>query len=207
MTPAAVDAVVFDIGGVLLDWDPRYLYRKLLHDDQEMERFLAEVCTPEWHAPHDRGASVERSCALLAAAHPELSDLIWAWAHRSEEMIAGPVPGTVEILRELQARGVHCYALTNIEAETYPRRRARFEFMRSFDGIVASGLEGIAKPDAEIFELLLHRYDLVADRTVLIDDSPANVQAARESGMQAVLFESAPQLRGWLEQAGLLAAA
>jgi 2-haloacid dehalogenase len=197
-------AVVFDLGGVLLDWDPRHLYRKLFDDEEAMERFLSEVCTLEWHAVHDRGVPAERSCAALAAAHPERAELIWAWARRSEEMINGPIQGTVDLLRSLKAAGVPCYALTNMERETYPIRRDRFPFLRWFDGTVVSGFEGVAKPDVRIFELLLDRFGLTSSQTVMIDDSRANVEAARSIGMRAVEFHSPEQLRRWLEGAGLL---
>jgi 2-haloacid dehalogenase len=200
---AEIAAVVFDLGGVLLDWDPRYLYRELFDDEDEMERFLSEVCTLDWHAAHDRGRPFAESCAELAAAHPEQADLIWAWSTRSEEMIAGPIQGTVEILRELKAAGVPVYALTNMEAETYPLRRERYDFLRGFAGTVVSSHEGVAKPDPEIFRRLLERFGLEASLTVLIDDSEANVRAARAVGMQAVRFRSPEQLRGWLRERGL----
>jgi 2-haloacid dehalogenase len=199
-----IEAAVFDIGGVLLDWNPRHLYRKLFADEDEMERFLADVCTLEWHAGHDLGIPFATSCARLAAAHPECADLIWAWGRRSEEMVAGPISGSVEILRELRARGIRCYALTNMEAETYPLRLARYEFLRWFDGTVVSSAEGVAKPDPVIFERLLARYELAAPATVMIDDNADNVNAARSMGMQAVRFESPEQLRCWLEAAGVL---
>jgi 2-haloacid dehalogenase len=203
---ASIDAVVFDVGGVLLDWDPRYLYRKLFDDHDAMERFLAEVCTLEWHAHHDRGTPVEQSCAALAEAHPEHSELIWAWGRRSEEMIAGPIEGTVELVGELRQLGVRCYLLTNMEAHAWPQRLARFPFLGWFDGAVVSAFEGVCKPEREIFERLLIRFALEPSRAVLVDDQPANVGSARACGMQAVLFESPRQLRGWLEDAGLLAA-
>lgn len=206
-TKQSIAAVAFDIGGVLLDWDPRYLYRKLFDDEQEMNRFLEEVCTPEWHDAHDRGKPADVSCAELAAAHPEHQELIWAWTQRSEEMISGPIPDAVEVLRDLKAAGVPCYALTNMEVWTYPQRLERFPFMRWFDGSVVSGFEGVAKPDVEIFELLLRRFDLTASATLLIDDSPRNVRAALSVGMQAVEFRSASELRRLLEEEGLLARA
>jgi 2-haloacid dehalogenase len=196
---------VFDIGGVLLDWNPRYLYRKLFDDEDAMNRFLEEVCTLDWHAAHDRGTPFAVSCAQLAAAHPEQAELIWAWAHRSEEMVAGPITGTVEILRALRQRGVACYALTNMEAETYPKRRRRYDFLGWFDGTVVSSAEGVIKPDAEIFHRLLRRFDLTAETTLLIDDSAANVAAAAALGLQVVRFQSPAQLRRSLENAGLLA--
>jgi 2-haloacid dehalogenase len=203
-TKQSIAAVVFDIGGVLLDWDPRHLYRKLFHDEDEMNSFLGEVCTLEWHDAHDRGKPADVSCAELAAAHPEHGELIWAWTRRSEEMIAGPIPESVELLRDLKAAGVPCYALTNMEVETYPQRLERFPFLRWFDGTVVSGFEGVAKPDVEIFELLLRRFDLAPDSTLLIDDSPRNVRAALSLGMQAVQFESASEVRQLLEEAGPL---
>jgi 2-haloacid dehalogenase len=199
-----IEAVVFDIGGVLLDWNPRHLYRRLFEDEQDMERFLAEICTLEWHDAHDRGQSTEQSCAELAAAHPDHAELIWAWARRGEEMVAGPVEEAVEVLRELKATGLPCYALTNMETETYPLRVERFPFLRWFDGAVVSGYEGVAKPDVEIFERLLSRFGLAADTTLLIDDSPSNVGTASALGIQAVQFSSAAELRQLLEQAGLL---
>lgn len=202
-----IEAVVFDIGGVLLDWNPRHLYRKLFDDEEEMERFLNEVCTLEWHDSHDRGKPFEVSCAELAAKHPVYAEQIHAWGLRSEEMIGGPIPEVVELLRELKDAGVTCYALTNMEAETYPQRVERFEFMRWFDGAVVSGFERVAKPDVEIFELLLERFGLDPGRTLLVDDSARNVRAAQTVGIQTVEFSSAEELRVLLEEAGLLAAA
>jgi 2-haloacid dehalogenase len=205
-TTGRVRAVVFDLGGVLLDWNPRYLYRKLFDgDDAAMERFLKEICTIEWHHAHDIGVPPERTSTELSKAHPDQQALIWAWSRRSEEMVAGPIDGTVAILRELKDAGVPCYALTNMERETYPLRLERFEFMRWFDGTVVSGFEGVAKPDPAVFELLIERFDLNPSTTVLIDDSPANVKAAMAAGMRALEFSSPDQLREWLRRAGLLA--
>jgi 2-haloacid dehalogenase len=201
---AIINAVVFDVGGVLLDWDPRHLYRKLFDDEQEMERFLAELCTVEWHAQHDRGVPAEQSCAELAAEHPEYAELIHAWSQRTEEMIAGTIDGSIEILRELKDAGIRCYALTNMEAETYPLRAARYEFMSWFDGTVVSAHEGVIKPEREIFERLLTRYGLEPARTLMIDDSRRNVEAAAGLGMQTVHYTSPAQLRGELERFGLL---
>jgi 2-haloacid dehalogenase len=198
-----IEAVVFDIGGVLLDWDPRYLYRGLFDDEGSMERFLAEVCTMEWHAAHDLGVPYALSCAALAERHPEHARLIWAWSERSEDMIGGPIAGTVQILRELLDAGVPCYALTNMEAETYPVRRARYDFLRWFAGTVVSSHERVAKPDPEIFRRLLQRFHLSPGTTLLIDDAQRNVDAARRVGLQAIRFESPGQLRHSLMQAGL----
>lgn len=198
-----IEAVVFDIGGVLLDWNPRYVYRELFADEASMERFLAEVCTAEWHHANDLGRPYAESCAALAARHPDQAEMIWAWGERTEDMIRGPIDGTVEILRELLAAGVPCYALTNMEAETYPLRRERYDFMRWFAGTVVSSQEGVAKPDPEIFRRLLSRFGLAAETTVLVDDAQRNVEAARELGMQAIHFRSPEQLRAELQRSGL----
>ncbi len=202
---ASVEAVVFDVGGVLVDWDPRYLYRTVFDDPEEMERFLAEVCTPEWHAPHDRGVSTAESCAELARRHPEEAERIWAWWLRSEEMVGGEIPGTARVVEELVAAGRRCYALTNMEAETYPLRRERFSFFTWFDGVVVSGQEGISKPDPEIFFRLLDRYSLDAGATLFVDDNERNVETAESLGMQTVRFESADKLRERLVELRLLA--
>ena len=199
-----VEAVVFDVGGVLLDWDPRHLYRKLFADEAEMELFLAEICSPAWHAAHDRGVSTAASCAELASRHPQFSDLIWAWSTRSEEMIGGVDTGSVEILRAVREIGLPCYALTNMEAETYPLRLARFAFLGWFEGTVVSGREGVAKPDAAIFMRLLDRFGLKPRTTLMIDDTKENVEAASKLGIQTALFLSSCQLRADLEASGVL---
>lgn len=196
--------MVFDIGGVLLDWNPRHLYRKLFDDEEAMDRFLEQVCTMEWHERHDRGCPVAESCEKLAAAHPEQAEMIRAWGSRSEEMVAGPIDGTVQILRELQEAGVACYALSNMERETYPQRVARYPFLSWFDGAVVSGFEGVVKPDREICELLLSRFDLRPSSTLVIDDSAANVEAALSLGMRGLCFRSPAQLRAELERLRLL---
>jgi 2-haloacid dehalogenase len=199
-----IETVIFDLGGVLLDWNPRYLYRKLFDDEQAMERFLNEVCTIEWHSQLDLGVPADQACEQLIADHPELADLIRAWVDRSEEMISGPIEGTVEILRELKQRGVPCYALTNMEAYTYPRRLERYEFLRWFDGTVVSSLEGVIKPDPEIFTRLLTRYDLTPAKTLFIDDSARNVEAAAKLGIDAIRFQTPAELRAELTRRALL---
>jgi 2-haloacid dehalogenase len=199
-----VAAVVFDVGGVLLDWNPRHLYRKLFADQAEMEWFLAEVCSPAWHAPHDRGVSTAASCAELASRHPELSKLIWAWSRRSEEMIGGVDAGSAEVLRAVRETGLPCYALTNMEAETYPLRLKRFPFLGWFDGTVVSGREGVAKPEPAIFTRLLDRFGLSPNTTLMIDDTNENLETASKLGIQTALFRSSRQLRAELEAAGVL---
>jgi 2-haloacid dehalogenase len=160
-----------------------------------MERFLSQVCTPEWHGPHDRGESTAESCALLAEAHPEHASEIWAWMTRGEEMVAGAFEDTVAILTDLADAGIPCYALSNMEAETFPLRFERFAFFGLFDGIVISGLERVAKPDREIFELLLDRFGLDAGTTLFIDDNIGNLAAASALGLATVHYRSSEGLR------------
>ena len=200
-----MSAVAFDIGGVLLDWNPRHLYRALFDGDEEaMEHFLTTVCTPEWNAHNDRGRPLAEGVALLSAEHPEHAELIEAFVSRWPETVAGPIDGTVQLLAELIERGTPVYALSNWSAETFAEARTRFEFLEWFDGIVISGEEGVIKPEARIFEILCERWDLRPATTVFIDDTAANVDAARELGFQAIRFHDPPRLRAALVDAGLL---
>src|SRR5689334_16788244 len=156
MTEAARSIVVFDLGGVLIDWDPRHLYRKLLAgDDAAMEDFLATVCTHEWNRCQDAGRSFAEGARLLKAEHPGKAELIDAYGTRFDEMIAGPIGGSIEILAELRDCGTPLYGLTNWSAETYPAALQRFDFLRWFQGILVSGEVGLIKPDPRIFKLLI----------------------------------------------------
>jgi 2-haloacid dehalogenase len=201
-----ITALIFDLGGVLIDWDPRHLYRKLFGDEVQMERFLGEICTPSWHDQHDRGVSTQATCADLAARHPEWAEYIRAWGERSEEMVGGAIQATVDVLGDVKGTGLPCYALTNMEAETYPLRLQRFEFLHWFDGTVVSGFEGMAKPDPEIFRLLLERYSLDPSHTLMIDDRPQNLAPAEMVGLHTLLFSSPEPLRHELESLRLLPA-
>ena len=197
-----IKAVVFDLGGVLIDWDPRYIYRQLFADPADMEEFLGSVCTSDWHSAHDLGADITRSCEQLALRYPEQRDMIMVWAERGEEMVAGQFDDTVELLSDVKASGMPCYTLSNMEPEAFEVRRERFGFMQWFDAHVISGLEGVAKPDRRIFEILLRRHGLQPQATVFIDDQARNVEAARELGLVALRFSSADQLRRDLQTLG-----
>src|SRR5690348_6814717 len=155
--------VVFDLGGVLIDWNPRYLYRKLFAGDEAaMEHFLATVCTQHWNERMDAGLAFAEACAPLLASHPGRAALILAWGQRFAEMMDAPIHGTVEILDELHRQGVPLYALTNWSAETFPHAQRRFAFLDRFRGIVVSGHEGMIKPDPRIYQLLLDRHAIAA---------------------------------------------
>ena len=205
MTSRRPDAVVFDLGGVLIDWNPRYLYRTLFGGDTAaMEHFLAHVCSPAWNHRQDAGRSFADGCAELVREFPDARPLIEAWRVRFDETMAGPIAGTVEILAALRERGVPLYALSNWWAETFPIARARFDFLGWFDGIVISGELGVAKPDPRIFAHVLETYGLRADATVFVDDLPANVAAAATAGMQPILFTDPAALRVSLRELDLL---
>ena len=207
MPEASRDTVVFDIGGVLIDWNPRHLYRKLFAGDEAaMERFLAEICTHEWNRCQDAGRSFAEGCALLKAEHPDKAGLIDAYFARFDEMMPGPIAGSVDILSELRQRGTPLYGLSNFSAETYPPTYARFEFLRWFRGVLVSGEVGLIKPDRRIYELLIERFGLAPERTVYIDDVEENVLAARPFGIHAIQFTTPAALRRDLAGLGLLPA-
>jgi 2-haloacid dehalogenase len=197
--------VVFDLGGVLLQWNPRFLYRKLFPgDDAEMERFLAEVCTEEWNERQDAGRSFADAVAELRPMHADKLHLIEAFGLRFDEMIPGAIEGTVAIASELKGRGVPLYALTNWSSETFPSQRARFPFLSWFDGIVVSGDEGVIKPDPRIFRILLERHLVAPEEAVFIDDNPRNAAAASALGIHGIHFQSPERLRAELATLGLL---
>ena len=196
-------AVVFDLGGVLVDWDPRHLYRRLIQDEAEMEWFLAEVCTLEWHRHHDGGRPLAEGVAELVARYPEHRDLIEAWEHRFAEMFVGDLPDTVAVLADVVALGDPVYALTNWSADGWPAAMDRFDFLAWFDDIVVSGLAQVTKPDRAIYDLLVERNGLDRERTVFIDDWDRNVEGARAAGLQALQFTTAARLRADLRALGL----
>ncbi|MEO8627113.1 MAG: HAD family phosphatase [Betaproteobacteria bacterium] len=200
-----MDAVVFDLGGVLIDWDPRYLYKTLFNGDEPaMERFLQTVCPADWNRQMDAGKPFAEAVAERQALFPEHAHLIARWHSDWEVMLKDAIPQTLQILSELRERNVRLYALTNWSAETFPLARARFPFLEWFEHIVVSGEVKLAKPDPRIFELTLTRCQLNPHATVYIDDLAHNVDAARALGMTALHFRQPGQLRADLQRLGLL---
>jgi 2-haloacid dehalogenase len=198
-----VDTVVFDVGNVLIRWDPRFLYRKLFDEEAAMERFLAEVCTDAWNIEQDRGRSWEAAIAERVALFPEHAPLIRAYSERWHEMVPGPVEGTPDILDGLLAAGVPLYAITNFSTEKFAQARARFSFLNRFRDVVVSGEERLLKPDPAIYRVLLDRNGLEASRCLFVDDSEKNVRGAEAVGMRAHHFRDAAGLARALRALGL----
>lgn len=197
--------VVFDLGGVLIDWNPRYFYRTLFNGDEAaMEKFLTTVCTPEWNEQQDAGRPFAEACALLKTKYPEQATLIDAWLPGYPQMLAGDIPGSVAILAELRERGVPVYAITNWSAETFPIALKRFEFLQWFRGVLVSGNEKLLKPDPRIFKLMFERFKIRPGDVVYVDDQPRNVNAAKALGMHGIRFTDPAALRQELAQLNLL---
>ena len=200
-----MDTVLFDLGGVLVDWNPRYLYRPLFQgNDEAMEHFLATVCAPEWNHEMDAGKPFAVAVRERQALFPEHADLIALWKDGWEQMLREPIVESVAILTELRNRGHRLLALTNWSSEKFPIARARFAFLSWFEDIVVSGDVKLAKPDQRIFELTIRRAALEPATTVYIDDNLPNIEAARHLGFNAVHFATPGKLRAELTRLGLI---
>ena len=204
-THQTYSSVIFDFGGVLVDWDARYLYRKFFNGDSAaMERFLSDVHFMEWNLQQDKGRSFAEGVAELSAQFPHYADLIKAYDQRWEESIAGPIQPAVDILRALKEADYHLYGMTNWSSEKFYRVRSKYEFFSWFEKIVVSGEVKLIKPDRRIFDLFLATIDRTAAECVYIDDLAANVVAAAGLGFQVIRFESSGQLKTDLQHLGLL---
>ena len=192
--------IVFDFGGVLVDWNPRYLYDKYFGDAEQSQWFLDNICLYSWNLQMDGGKPFAEGVKELQAAHPEWSEAIAIYHTRWVEMMGGEVAGTADVLRSAKAAGYKIYGLTNWSAETFPMIRDTYPVFQEFDGIVVSGEEHLLKPDAAIYRCLLERYALRAEESLFIDDNRDYVAAARSIGMEAVRFENAEQLVQVLDQ-------
>jgi len=199
-----IRALVFDLGGVLIDWDPRLLYRKLFDDDAAVERFLQEVDFYGWNVEQDRGRTFQAGIAELSARFPQYAEYIRAYDERYPEALAGALQPTVAILAQLKRAGYPLYALSNWPAEKFVYARAQFEFLKWFDLIVVSGEVKLIKPDPRIFTLLLERSGWRAEECVFIDDNETNVRAAHALGFHGIRFENAEQLTRALTRLGVL---
>ncbi len=201
--PQPSTAVVFDLGGVLIDWRREFLYEQLIPDPERRSWFLDTVCTLAWNADGDRGRPFAELIAERSALFPDEADLIAAYWERWDEMSGPAIDDTVAVLDEVQALGVPTFALTNWSAETLPRVRHRYRFLDSFDGMLVSGEEGIIKPDPAIYRLMCRRFDLSPERSFFVDDSVANVDAARALGFASHRFVDAAAFRSALIASGV----
>jgi 2-haloacid dehalogenase len=198
-----IDALLFDLGNVLIRWDPRNHYRDRFDTPEAMERFLAEITPGTWNHEMDLGKPFAQAIAERSALYPDHAALLAEWKSGWERMLGGAIEESVTLLEELRAHGYRVAALTNWSAETYPVARARFPFLDWFEDVVISGVEGIAKPDPRVFQLALARTGFVAERTVFIDDNLPNVEAARALGLHTVHFTSSAQCREDLRAMGV----
>jgi 2-haloacid dehalogenase len=199
--------IIFDLGGVLLDWNPRYLYHKFFPgDEQAMERFFEEVGFTEWNKAQDAGRPFAQGVDELCASHPQYCGLIRAYDERFQESLGGAIPGTVEILRRLHAAGRPLWALSNWSAEKFRLVRPAYAFLELFESIVISGDVGVNKPEKRIFQVLLQQSGREAGECLFIDDSQANISAAQGLGFQCILFQDPALLEQELISRGLLGA-
>lgn len=205
MSDKQIETVVFDLGGVLIDWNPEYLFRKIFEDEAEMRHFLEKIATPDWNEQQDAGRPLAEATEWLVERHPEHEAAIRAYYGRWEEMLGGAIRKTVAILEEIHTRDEHrLYALTNWSAETFPIARERYAFLQRFEGILVSGEEKLKKPDTRIYRLLAERYGIEPERALFIDDSLRNVKGAREVGFQAIHFQSPEELEADLRERGII---
>lgn len=198
-----VEAVVFDIGKVLVEWDLRLIYRDLIPDPAERDWFVQNVVTPEWHFQHDAGRPLAEIVPERIALFPQHEVLIRRYASHFCDSVPGPVPGTAELVEALSARGVPLFAITNFGAEFWPDFAPRFPVLQHFRDIVISGVEQIAKPDPAIYALAEARFGLPGSAMLFVDDNAHNVAAARDCGWHAHHFHNAAGLETELVRRGL----
>jgi len=204
MMNKSIDAIIFDLGNVLIDWNPRYVYRQIFKSEEEVEWFLENVTTLEWNENQDAGYPLHKATEDLINQHPEWEPEIRAYYGRWLEMLGEAIHDTVEIFRQLKEKDNYkLYALTNWSAELFPHAKERFEFLKWFDGIVVSGEEKMKKPSAEFYKLLLDRYHLDPAKTIFIDDSLRNIKGAEAVGVTGIHFHNATQLKEELERYGI----
>ena len=200
-----IESVIFDLGGVLIDWNPDYVYRTIFNDETKMREFYNEVSTSEWNEEQDAGRGLKEATEELVARFPADEKNIRAFYDRWEEMLKGEIEGTVKVLKKIKDKNsVKLYALTNWSAETFPVALKRFEFLQWFDGRLVSGEEKMRKPFVEIYELLLKRFNINPATAVYIDDNERNLKTPRELGMHAILFKSPSQLEEELKALSIL---
>ena len=191
--------IIFDFGGVILDWNPRYLYKSYFNNDQEMEHFLADICNGEWNIKQDAGRPFAEAVKELQAKYPEYAEAIQMYDDDWEKMLKCELPESIDLLKELKSMGYGIYGLTNWSAEKIGYAFANYSFFSLFDGIVVSGVEKVVKPDRKIYEILLERYSLKPGECVFIDDNQDNVDMAKVLGINAIRFDNIGNVKEHLE--------
>jgi 2-haloacid dehalogenase len=200
-----ITTVVFDIGNVLIEWNPDHLYRELIPDNRERQSFLETVCSMDWNLQQDLGRSWSDAIEVLTNQHPDKAELISAYSDRWHDMVPGEISGSSKILSELKQSNIPLYAITNFSSDKFLEAQDRFPFLKSsFLDIVVSADEKLIKPDPEIYNVLFRRNNLVSGECFFIDDSERNVEAARSVGMTAHHFKNAEGLRSELNRLDLL---
>ncbi len=200
-----IDTIVFDLGGVLIDWNPDYVYRTIFPTKQEMDWFYKNICTSDWNEEQDAGRSLSEATELLVEKFPAHASSIRAYYDRWEEMLGGPIHDTVEIFRELKQSGkLRLYALTNWSHETFPIALQKYEFLHWFDGRLVSGEEKTRKPFRDIYEKLISRFNINPSTSIYIDDNERNLVPAKELGFTTIHFREPQQFRKALEELGVL---
>lgn len=195
-----IETILFDLGGVLIDWNPRYVFRQIFETEEEVEFFLENICTSDWNEQQDAGRPLIEATTSLLLKHPKYADPIRAYYGRWEEMLGGPIPGTLAILDQIrQEKKYRLYALTNWSAETFPIALERYAFLGWFTDILVSGVEKLKKPDPAIYQLTMDRFGIKPETTLFIDDNAHNVAAAQAMGIHAHQFTSPEELRELLK--------
>lgn len=194
-----VKNIIFDLGGVLIDWNPHYMYKKIIPNNDERNWFIDNICTLDWNEKQDGGRLIKDAVDELLIKYPEHSNNILAYYDRWEEMLNGPIQGTVDIFKEIKEKNsIKTYALTNWSAETFPRALELYDFLHWFDGRVVSGEEKTRKPFKEIYDIIIRRYDLIKNETIFIDDNLRNIKAAEEVGIRSIHFTDPNSLKNEL---------
>lgn len=198
---ATINTIIFDLGGVLIDWNPRYVYRTIFDSEQKTEWFLQHICSMDWNEQHDAGYPIAKGVEEKVMEYPEWEKEIRAYYERWTEMLRDPMHETVNVFQELKKNpNLKFYALTNWSAELFPYALKTYEFLHWFDGRVVSGEEMIRKPSAEIYQRLLDRYGVKPEEALFIDDSLRNIKAAAAMGINTIHFTSPQQLREELKK-------
>ncbi|MDB5206813.1 MAG: family phosphatase [Flavisolibacter sp.] len=200
-----ITTIIFDLGGVLIDWNPAYVFDTLIPEEEKRKHFFENICTAEWNEEQDGGRTIKEANEIAIAQHPEWKEYIEAYYERWEEMLGGPIEETVEIFRQLKEGGNYkFYALTNWSAELFPVALQRYDFLHWFDGRLVSGEEKMRKPFPEFYQLLLDRFNIKKEEAIFIDDNLRNVEAAQNFGIETIRFTSPAQLKEHLQSLQIL---